>query len=181
MNKVVPEKAFSLNSTMNNQEVTSFNTEEVIDIGQYWRTIKRAKWLIISLTLCSLVVGGFIASSAAPIYKASSKILADPQNPAADRNEQYIATALVFLYYETQYEIIKSRNVAEVVVNKLNLVEKYKDKQKLSKSEKPSGFSATIKEFKTKLTSLIPSDESLQKKAAKLTDNDLRIMLASSI
>ena len=115
MNSVVPEKASSLNNPMHNND--SFNTEEVIDLGQYWRTIKRAKWGIIVITLCSLMVGAYIASTAVPIYKASSKILADPQNPAADRNEQYIATALVFLYYETQYEIIKSRNVAEVVVD----------------------------------------------------------------
>ncbi|WP_441003653.1 GumC family protein [Pseudocolwellia agarivorans] len=180
MNNTTPGKALSFNNTMNN-DVTSINTEEVIDIGQYWRTIKRAKWLIILITLCSLLVGGFIASSAVPLYKASSKILADPQNPAADRNEQYIATALVFLYYETQYEIIQSRNIAEVVVNKLNLVDKYKEKQKLLKSETTSGFGSTIKDFKTKVSSLLTARDSTKKDAIKFTDNDIRIMLASNI
>ncbi|MDO7086809.1 polysaccharide biosynthesis tyrosine autokinase [Pseudocolwellia sp. AS88] len=180
MNSVVPEKANTLNNN-NSNEITLLNIEEVPDLGQYWRTIKRSKWLIMLITFFSLIVGGFIASSAVPMYKATSKILADPQTPGADRNEQYIATALVFLYYETQYEIIKSRNVAEVVVNKLNLVEKYKEEQKQLKTEKPSGFSATIKAFKTKITSIISSDESLQKNTVELTDNDLRIMLATTI
>jgi uncharacterized protein involved in exopolysaccharide biosynthesis len=141
MNSAIPAKAPSLNQINNNQ----VNTEEVIDIGQYWRTIKRAKWSIILITLCSLIIGGFIASSAVPIYKASTKILADPQNPSADRSEQYVATALVFLYYETQYEIITSRNIAEVVVDKLNLVEKYKKEQKELKFQKKSGLTIALK------------------------------------
>lgn len=179
MNSVVPEKASSLNNPMHNND--SFNTEEVIDLGQYWRTIKRAKWGIIVITLCSLMVGAYIASTAVPIYKASSKILADPQNPSADRNEQYIATALVFLYYETQYEIIKSRNVAEVVVDKLNLVEKYKKDQQKLKSDKPSGLSVAIKEFKNEISALFASDTNVKAKAVPLTDKEIKIMLASSI
>ncbi|XPF95048.1 GumC family protein [Colwellia sp. RE-S-Sl-9] len=179
MNSVVPEKASSLNNSMPSND--SFNTEEVIDIGQYWRTIKRAKWGIIVITLCSLIVGAYIASTAVPIYKASSKILADPQNPSADRNEQYIATALVFLYYETQYEIIQSRNVAEVVVDKLNLVEKYKKEQLELKSEKPSEFSVAIKEFKNEISALFASDTNVKVKTAPLTDTEIKIMLASEI
>lgn len=179
MNSVVPEKASSLSNPMHNND--SFNTEEVIDLGQYWRTIKRAKWGILVITLCSLMVGAYIASSAVPIYKASSKILADPQSPAADRNEQYIATALVFLYYETQYEIIKSRNVAEVVVDKLNLVEKYKKDQLELKSDKPSGLSVAIKDFKNEISALFASDTNVKAKAVKITDKEIKIMLASSI
>jgi len=157
-------------------------SEEIIDIGQYWRTIKRAKWGIIFITLCSLFVGAYIASQAVPIYKASSKILADPQAPNADRNEQYIATALVFLYYETQYEIIKSRNIAEVVVDKLGLIEQYKKDQRENKAKKPSGFAVSVREFKTEISALFSSQPTTnKKKAAPLSDYDIKIMLASAI
>ncbi|WP_083690244.1 polysaccharide biosynthesis tyrosine autokinase [Colwellia sp. UCD-KL20] len=181
MNPAVPEKALSLSNSNNNHDHTSFENEEVIDLGQYWRTIKRAKWGIMVITLFSLIVGAFIASSAVPIYKASSKILADPQSPNADRNEQYIASAMVFLYYETQYEIIQSRNIAEVVVDKLNLVEKYKQEQKELKAEKPSGLSVAIKEFKGEISALFAADASKKEKAAPLTDAQIKIMLASNI
>ncbi|WP_426370167.1 GumC family protein [Pseudocolwellia sp. HL-MZ7] len=181
MNSVVPEKASSLNQVINQNDNLSFNTEEVIDIGQYWRTIKRAKWGIIVITLCSLMVGAFIASSSVPLYKASSKILADPQKPAADRNEQYIATALVFLYYETQYEIIKSRNIAEVVVERLNLVEKYKKEQKKIKSIKRSGLSESIKEFKSEISILFASDSTKKETPKILSDSEIKVMLASGI
>ncbi|WP_426357582.1 GumC family protein [Pseudocolwellia sp. HL-MZ19] len=181
MNSIDSEKATSLNHIISNNQHSSHNSEEIIDIGQYWRTIKRAKWSIIFITLCSLIVGAFIASSAVPIYKATSKILADPQSPNADRNEQYIATAMVFLYYETQYEIIQSRNISEVVVEKLHLVEKYKKEQKELKAQKPTGLSASIKEFKTEIKLFFSSEKNKESKSATMTDEDIKIMLASSI
>jgi len=176
MNTVVADKSPAVQFSDNN---LNFNNEEVIDLSQYWRTIKRAKWSIMAVTLCCLIIGGLIASSAVPIYRASAKILADPQQPNANRNEQYIASALVFLYYETQYEIINSRNIAQTVVEKLGLVEKYKKTQKENKSKKVSGLSSTIKEIKTEFSALFSKEKTT--KISAPTDADLKIMLASSI
>jgi uncharacterized protein involved in exopolysaccharide biosynthesis len=146
--------------------------EEVIDLSQYWRTIKRAKWGIISITLCALIIGGLIASSAIPLYRATAKIMADPQQPNADRDEQYIASALVFLYYETQYEIIQSRNIAQTVVDKLNLVEKYKTEQAILPA-KTSGIGDYVADIKKELGALLGHAE---KKTPQLatTDADIR-------
>jgi len=176
MNTVVADKSSAVQSPANN---VNFDNEEVIDLGQYWRTIKRAKWSIMAVTLCCLIIGGLIASSAVPIYRASAKILADPQQPNANRNEQYIASALVFLYYETQYEIINSRNIAQTVVEKLGLVEKYKKTQKENKSKTVSGLNSTIKEIKTEFSALFSKEKTT--KISAPTDADLKIMLASSI
>ncbi|MFT5311942.1 MAG: succinoglycan biosynthesis transport protein ExoP [Paraglaciecola sp.] len=153
--------------------------EEVIDLSQYWRTIKRAKWGIISITLCALIIGGLIASSAIPLYRATAKIMADPQQPNADRDEQYIASALVFLYYETQYEIIQSRNIAQTVVDKLNLVEKYKTEQAILPA-KTSGIGDYVADIKKELGALLGHAE---KKTPQLatTDADIRLMLATGI
>jgi len=176
MNTVVADKVLAVQKSQTN---VNFDNEEVIDLGQYWRTIKRAKWSIMAVTLCCLIIGGLIASSAVPIYRASAKILADPQQPNANRNEQYIASALVFLYYETQYEIINSRNIAETVVEKLGLVEKYKKTQRENKNEQSSGLSSTIKGIKTEFSALFSKENSTKKLAP--TDADLKIMLASGI
>lgn len=153
--------------------------EEVIDLAQYWRTIKRAKWSILLITAIFVMIGGYIASTSTPIYQASAKILADPQKPNANRDEQYIASALVFLFYETQYEIINSRNIAETVVDKLGLVERYKQAQKDAKKQKASGFSSTVKEFRAELSALFSSDKEESK--SQLSDDELRIIIASSI
>lgn len=176
MNTVVADKITAFQTPQTN---VNFDNEEVIDLGQYWRTIKRAKWSIMAVTLVCLIIGGLIASSAVPIYRASAKILADPQQPNANRNEQYIASALVFLYYETQYEILNSRNIAETVVEKLGLVEKYKQDQKENKSTPESGLSSTIKEFKTEFSALFSNEDKTAKIAP--TDAELKIMLASGI
>ena len=174
MNAAVADKSLASQTLINN-----FDNEEIIDLGQYWRTIKRAKWLIMAVTLFCLIIGGMIASSAVPIYRASAKILADPQQPNANRNEQYIASALVFLYYETQYEIINSRSIAETVVEKLGLVEKYKKVQREDKNKQVSGFSSTIKDIKTEFSALFNKENKAKKVAP--TDADIKIMLASGI
>ncbi len=176
MNTEVPDKITAVQTSQAN---VNFDNEEIIDLGQYWRTIKRAKWSIMAVTLCCLIIGGLIASSAVPIYRASAKILADPQQPNADRSQQYAATALVFLYYETQYEIINSRNIAETVVEKLGLIEKYKKAQQESKNKPVSGISSTIKEIKTEFSALFSKKKETKNIAP--TDAELKIMLASGI
>ena len=154
--------------------------EDIIDLGQYWRTIKRGKWIIALFALSSLILGGLMASNMTPIYKATSKILADPQQPNANRDEQYIASALVFLFYETQYEIIQSRNIAETVVDKLGLVEKYKQKQAARKNEQKTGISAMLEGWKEELYALMGKDEEIEP-AREMSDEEIRTMLAMQI
>ena len=169
--------AFQQQSPLGNEALhNQFESEEVIDLSQYWRTIKRAKWGIIFVTLCCLLIGVIVARTATPIYSATSKILADPQQPNAAREEQYIASALVFLFYETQYEIIQSRAIAETVVDKLNLVEIYKKEQKLNKNQEKSFAS----EIKAEISALFGNTEKQQKRTP-LSDAEIKIMLASSI
>lgn len=151
----------------------------VIDITQYWRTIKRAKWSIVLITMLFLFVGLFIAKSATPIYKASANILADPQQPNAGGNEKAISSALVYLFYQTQYEIIKSRKIAETVVDKLNLVERYKQEQSQKQNNlKPSIFSRLTSATKSTFNSFI--DKKDIKKTA-LTDEQIKVKIASYI
>lgn len=165
------------NNQMNNSQVANqFDQEETIDLSQYWRTIKRAKWGIVLVTLCCLLVGVIVARNSVPIYQATSKLLADPQQPNAARDEQYIASALVFLFYETQYEIIQSRAIAETVVDKLGLVEIYKKEQLESKVTDESFIASIQKEMSALLGNV---DKKI--KPRPLTDAEIRVMLASGI
>jgi succinoglycan biosynthesis transport protein ExoP len=175
MNGVVTANSRVAQGPMSQQ---TFDQQEVIDLSQYWRIIKRAKWGIISITICCLIIGLLIASSTTPIYQATAKIMADPQQPNSNRNEQYLASALVFLYYETQYEIIQSRNLAATVVDKLNLVEKYKIQQ-ANNPVKKAGFGTAINDIKKELSTLIRSGEKNKQPAP--TDAEIRLMLASEI
>ena len=114
---------------------TAPDDEESIDLAQYWRTIRRHKWGILSVTLIALIIGLLTALSATPIYKAETKLLADPIQPNAPTQDQYTNTALVFLFYETQYEIIRSQNIANKAVDKLDLVAQAKAENDANKAK----------------------------------------------
>ncbi|RLA21655.1 MAG: hypothetical protein DRQ61_08260 [Gammaproteobacteria bacterium] len=96
--------------------------EEVIDLSEYWFVIKRHRWGILSFAMAALFIGMLVAFSSIPQYKSSVKLLAEPiiqgQGESVG-NYEYVNTA--WLFYETQYEIIASRAIAEKVINDLDL------------------------------------------------------------
>lgn len=86
------------------------------------QTIKQNRWLI-ALFLILGVVGGIIkALSETPVYQAGLTMVVEPSGDAYRR--QGVFDPYAFRFYETQYELLKSRSVAERVVDKLNLVER---------------------------------------------------------
>ncbi|MBL4753646.1 MAG: polysaccharide biosynthesis tyrosine autokinase [Flavobacteriales bacterium] len=153
------------------------NTEEVIDLAQYWRTILRHKWGIFSITIVCLIIGTLLALSATPIYRASSTILADPNQPSANNQNQYVNTALVFLFYETQQEIIRSRSVAESVVDKLDLINKFKAEQK--EAPEASGLMPALKTWVASIAGGSDTEKANQDK--EISDDQLRINIAEGL
>lgn len=153
--------------------------QDTIDISQYIRILKRRKWTIILVTFLSLVLGVYYLSKATPIYQASAKIQADPVQPNATAQDQYIMNSMVFLFYETQYEIIQSRKVAETVVDKLDLVNKYKIELEELKAE--GGNKVLLDPLKTFIKGFITDEEEQKSGPIELTDNQLRTMLAQGI
>lgn len=178
---------------MANQSVTPYSEqlgsthladEDTIDLTQYWRIVKRRKWSIVFVTLLFAILGLFIAIKSTPIYQASAKIQADPIQPNASASDQYVMNSMVFLFYETQYEIIQSRKIAETVVDKLNLVERFKQQQaELKALGEDASLIKDVKQWvKSSIEELVPTDEqATPEKNVPLTDAQLRIMLAYGI
>ncbi len=94
------------------------------NLQDYLRTLLRYKWGVIGLALIGAVLGTLKALTDVPIYRAGSTLLIERQaarfvsidaiyqnSPGFDFGE----------YYQTQYEILKSRPIAQRVVNKLGL------------------------------------------------------------
>jgi len=153
--------------------------DDTIDLGQYWRIIKRRKWSIVLVTLLFTLLGLFIAIKSTPIYQASAKIQADPIQPNATASDQYIMNSMVFLFYETQYEIIQSRKIAETVVDKLDLVARYKQQQ--AEAKLLGDDSSVLSDLKKQIKGWFASDDAEQAEVVPLTDEQLRIMLAYGI
>jgi succinoglycan biosynthesis transport protein ExoP len=172
MTKIVSSKNMIVT---NSNQHNAHEQDEKVDYSQYIRTLKRGKWLILLLTIICLILGGLVASIATPVYLSSSKIIADPQKPSANTSEQYIASSMVFLFYNTQYEIIKSRFIAESVVDDLGLVSEYKNNQLNNKKSTDSWLG----ELKKSFFSYIKSND--EKKSKILTDSEIRIIIATEI
>ena len=165
---VAGEKMIGTNSNQIEQD-------ESVNVSQYIRTLKRGKWYVLLITILCLALGSFVAKIATPIYLSSSKIKADPQQPNANKNENYVASSMIFLFYNTQYEIIKSRFVAESVVDDLDLVNEYK-KNQLNMGQSKATW---LNKLKTNLFS--SGENNTAKKPRMLTDNEIKVMLASGI
>ncbi|MEP0355898.1 polysaccharide biosynthesis tyrosine autokinase [Paraglaciecola sp.] len=144
------------------------DSEDIVDLAQYWITIKRAKWGILLITLVCLLVGVLIARTATPVYQAASKILADPQQPNATFETAPVSFAMIPLFYQTQYEIIQSRTIAESVVDKLELVDRYKREQAKKLAEEKT----FLQKIKTKVLGKSAAD------TKPLTDAEIRGLLA---
>jgi len=92
-------------------------------VVRYFRIGLRYKWSILALALLGLVVGALKAANSTPVYRAETTVAIGPDYsnavPGQNLNLYY---AVSWRFYETQYEMIQSRAVAERVVEKLGLV-----------------------------------------------------------
>ncbi|MDP5133588.1 MAG: Wzz/FepE/Etk N-terminal domain-containing protein, partial [Paraglaciecola sp.] len=103
---------------------TKLFQQDVIDLGQYWHTIMRFKWRIISLSVLITILVALVVMSITPRYIASAKLLIESNEAKVlSIQEVYGLDASRKEYFQTQHEILRSRKVAENVVQKLNLTE----------------------------------------------------------
>ncbi|HEY6612320.1 MAG TPA: Wzz/FepE/Etk N-terminal domain-containing protein, partial [Pseudomonas sp.] len=92
------------------------------DLLQMWQTIWRRKWSIISLMLVVMMVAALAAFSLTPIYRAGATLLIEQKKANVVSIEQvYGMEGTGNEYLQTQFELLKSRALAERVVKQLNL------------------------------------------------------------
>lgn len=154
--------------------------DKAFDLGQYYRILKRRKWSILLITLIIFSLGISYIIKATPVYQANAKIQADPIQPNATAQDQYVMNSMVFLFYETQYEIIQSRKVSETVVDKLDLVARYKEEIAEEKSKKEDDSFVT--EFIKGIKNFIKEDDNpVSLKPEELSDSQIRTYIAQNI
>jgi capsular exopolysaccharide synthesis family protein len=94
-----------------------------IDLLQLWQTIWRRKWSILTLTIVVAMLAALVVLSMTPIYKASSTLLIEQKTAKAVSIEDiYGLEGGSSEYLQTQFELLKSRGLAERVVRELNLI-----------------------------------------------------------
>ena len=97
-------------------------TEEAIHFRDLWHTILKRKWSLIAFFLLVVVTTAISTMLQTPIYRAviSLKIERD-QLRVLDFKDVMAAEYSDSDFYKTQYELLKSRTLAERVVEQLNL------------------------------------------------------------
>ena len=97
-------------------------SEDEIDLLKLWQTIWRRKWSIMTLVLVVSMVSILVVFSITPIYRAAATLLIEQKSAKVVSIEQvYGLDGAGNEYLQTQFELLKSRALAERVVRQLNL------------------------------------------------------------
>lgn len=97
--------------------------EEEIGLRDYLAVILRRKWIVIAIFAVIVVVATINSFKTEPMYKATCQILIERENPKVVNIQEIMAVdASTTDYYQTQYEILKNKKLAEKVIEHLNLV-----------------------------------------------------------
>lgn len=94
-----------------------------VDFLQLWNIIWRRKWSILSLMLVVMMVATLAVFVITPIYRAAATLLIEQKKGNVVSIEQaYGLDGSGNEYLQTQFELLKSRGLAERVVRELDLV-----------------------------------------------------------
>lgn len=98
--------------------------EMEIDLRQYWRVVSRYKWGIVGLAFAITVLATLIVFAIKPVYRATNTLLIEQkQAKVVTIQEVYDMDSGNKEYLQTQFEVLKSRDLAARVVRTLKLDE----------------------------------------------------------
>lgn len=107
---------------MTNNVEQSQSPDEVIDLRKYLNIISRAKWRILGLAILVSALAVFVVLNMKPVYSSRATLLIEAQQAKAVKIEEvYGINSAQQEYYLTQFEILKSRTIAEAVIDRLQL------------------------------------------------------------
>lgn len=115
----------------------------------FWATrqiLLSNKWMILAITLCGVLIGAMLALRATPMYKSVATIEIQRQEAQIIEGANVEPTVVADAeYMATQYELLRSRSLAERVADTLDLPSDplYAD-QTLSRAERLDGAATTV-------------------------------------
>lgn len=98
--------------------------EDVIDLREYWRVVWGRKWSIISLAGVITLATAMVVFSLKPVYRATAMVMVESsKSNVVSIEEIYGIEGAGREYFQTQFEILKSRTLVDRLVTKLKLVD----------------------------------------------------------
>ncbi len=124
-----------------------------IDLRQVWSAVSRRQWAILGAAAVVSMVAALILSTITPVYRASATLLIESdQKNIVSIDEVYGVDTGSEQYYETQFEILRSRSIAETVIDRLDLV------NEPSFQAKAGGVGQWLRGFRKKPASQVAPD-----------------------
>lgn len=101
-------------------------SDDVVNLSEIWLTLRKYKWTIFSFTMLAVVATIIATLLMRPVYESATTIQIRPpgnqileyQNVGVDPSNKLTQAN----YYETQYEILRSRSLAGKVIDELDLL-----------------------------------------------------------
>ena len=103
-------------------------------LRDYLRVLKKRAWLIVACFVVILSAGALGTYLQKPIYRASAKALVERETPKVVNIQEVGTTEFGTELFETQVQIIRSRPVAQRVIDSLGLLQR---KPELANSSDP--------------------------------------------
>ena len=94
--------------------------DEGIDLGSYWRVILRYKWAILGLVFAVGFITTVWSYSLQPVYRSTATLLiGGNETVTVSNNTNSQSWVDRGKFFGTQFELLKSRKVARMVLEKL--------------------------------------------------------------
>jgi polysaccharide biosynthesis transport protein len=101
-----------------------------IDLLEYWRIVRKRKWVVLSVAALLLAVSAVISFTMTPLYEAQATVLIE--DPGAGmltiqdllNSNSALGNDWQGAFFNTQLHILQSRRLAERVAKKLDLAER---------------------------------------------------------
>lgn len=93
-----------------------------VDWAGYWRSIRKRRWLVLGAALLATIAAIFYAQSISPVFRSTTTLLIESgKTKILSIEEVYNTVSQDREYYQTQVEILRSRDVARrtVIATKL--------------------------------------------------------------
>ena len=98
------------------------NDVDMVDLRHYWRVLMQRKWSIASLCLVFALLTALVLFSMQSVYRATNTLLIESQQAnVLSIEDVYGIDSGNKEYYLTQFEILKSRELAVKVIQRLDL------------------------------------------------------------
>src|SRR5690606_26065093 len=92
---------------------------------EYWRVIRKHRWLIFAILAMAVASAGFVSTIMTPIFTAATVVLIDPRPPQVMDIKQVIAEPQrpENDLFTTQFEMLQSRSLIRDVIARERLME----------------------------------------------------------